>query len=278
MDNKIGINQLVAVELFSKIIPQIMDWDLSPIEGVGYYRKIQHYGHIELKMYITEGIYTQPEIIWNIEEYQIPKEPIREVINKHLSFFYNFLVSIKGNRLNLKIEITNGSFHPVDSGRWGFPNATICALINCFDKDFNNLGGATKYTEIKNLQTYALNELRSKAATFPDEVIFNSLKDLGLNQIIRNILSTKNLTSLNHYINKVSLVTNQDFFDYLVKDIPQEVIENLKTVNIISKYNSLTNIGLAHIALILKNERLLRTLNIKNLDSLYGYYDISFMS
>lgn len=276
MEYKVAPRRLSGVELLNKIIPQITDWDFEVLEGVGYYRKGEHYGHVELKIYATKELQSFTKIIWNIEEHQIP-EDIRNKIKIQLEFFYNLLISLKGCYLNLTIEINNGSFHPIDSYRYGFSYATIYALIDCFDESFNWIGD-TKKTIIKDLQNRALERLKYETISFSNEIIINSLKNIGVNNVIRNIVLAKNHLMLDHYIQRFGSLENREMFTrFLLEDVSDEAIENLKGIDIISQHNILTNIGLAHVALILKQKRIFNLLDIKDLKSLHGYYDISFI-
>ncbi len=136
-NNELVFNNLYGLEIISEIIPKIIEWDLFPVQGIGYYQKGDHFGHLELKIYIQENS-GSGLIIWSVEEYKIHTD-VKPLIYSYLSFLLNLLKAVKG-RLNnsIVIEVTDGSFHPVDSWKWGFIYATVYAFIDCFDKEISN--------------------------------------------------------------------------------------------------------------------------------------------
>ena len=69
-NNELVFNNLYGLEIISEIIPKIIEWDLFPVQGIGYYQKGDHFGHLELKIYIQENS-GSGLIIWSVEEYKI---------------------------------------------------------------------------------------------------------------------------------------------------------------------------------------------------------------
>lgn len=143
-----------GVELLNKVTEKIKNWDLSSLVGVGYYYKHEKYGHVEIKISISDDCKGN-NIIWNVSEEMIP-EFIRNSINESLTFFCNLILILK-NQLEGKIifEVSNGSNHPVDSNIAGFQNASVYAFGNCFDKDFAPMTDIYKL-DSKNRQKDAL--------------------------------------------------------------------------------------------------------------------------
>jgi|GEM_PF-6946444 len=148
------LKKIRGVELLNKVTEKIKNWDLSSLVGAGYYYKYEKYGHIEIKISISDDCKGN-NIIWNVSEEMIP-EFIKNSVNESLTFFCNLILILK-NQLEGKIifEVSNGSNHPVDSNMAGFQNASVYAFGNCFDKDFAPMTDIDKL-DSKNRQKDAL--------------------------------------------------------------------------------------------------------------------------
>lgn len=126
-----------STELYN-INSRIKDWDYSEINGVGFYQKYTgHYGHIEIKISKSEDLHSH-QLINNLNENQLPTIYLNEVINC-LNFLISYIPGIKGERINLKFEIIDGSFHITESKRTDFQVATFYSIIDCFDKSIRQI-------------------------------------------------------------------------------------------------------------------------------------------
>ena len=275
MPGPVHLNKLHPVNIYSDIIDEIRDWDTdAPLNGIGYFKKTEQFGHIEITISKTD--YFTDTIKWSVPEGDIPQSGILDKIVNQIDFFSNFISAIKVNSTkSLVFEITNITYHATDSWRFAFSYATAHALKNCFDKDFTNLTQADKDLIVR-FKEQTISQNKHKARSFSSEEIITSLKDIGLNDIVRTIVGGINIMMLEYNIEprymKLPVLT-----ELFLRKVSLEVLSNLKTVNIISKYDELTDIGIAHIAVILKNRAAFISLNIKDLTALYGYYDIGFM-
>lgn len=116
---------------FHEINQKIIDWNYSDLEGEGFYYKhfSGRYGHVKLKISKIEN--SEKIIIeWN-DNAKIPEE-YRGAILKTLGFFISYIEGLKGKQQSLKIEITDGSYHAVDSRNLAYEIATLFALHDCF--------------------------------------------------------------------------------------------------------------------------------------------------
>ncbi len=126
---------LTDSQYFFKINQQLHNWDLSPVEGRGLFADgMRFYGHIQLKIYRSSD--SNSKMIWNLTREQLPDEwQAKPGVVKTLEFFVSYLKGISGESIPLTFEITDGSYHPVDSQYRAYVRATIYALVDCFDKN-----------------------------------------------------------------------------------------------------------------------------------------------
>lgn len=134
MDDKIYLRNEFPYSIELKNInSKLIDWHYDEVTGKGFYQKYTgHYGHIQLTISKSEDLYSH-QLINNLNENQMPLAYINEVI-KSLNFFIAYIQGIKGERVNLKFEITDGSFHIVDSRPKDFQIVTFYAIVDCFNK------------------------------------------------------------------------------------------------------------------------------------------------
>lgn len=120
---------------FESIEQKLLEWNLKSVYGRGLYVKYTgKYGHIELEI-SKQFNEKKNEIIWNIPDSKIKNDidykPHSEVI---LNEFFNYFYELRGDKNLIKIEIQDGSYHPVDSQGKHYKIATMYALVDCFDK------------------------------------------------------------------------------------------------------------------------------------------------
>jgi len=265
------IRKLVSVNLYSGIIDQIKDWDTSqPVNGVGFYKKIEKYGHVELTICEAADTFKSSIINWNIPEEYLPDGYIREQIFQQIDFFANLVFAVKGkSSAGLVFDITNGSF--TNRERHAFHMATTYALLNCFDKEATQLTHADK-TYITRMQQEGIAEVRRMAKGLPQNEFFDNLKDTKLNYNILAAVQFVDKTLLYKCWQKGDYkLLNDAFINNLEPQILQYFIDN----KIITKYKDLTDAGLAHIALLWNNLEFFTSLGIYDLSPLYGYYEIA---
>lgn len=153
------IKKIYDVEMFNIINSKVIEWDYRLVVGESLYSRTEKYAHIGIKIYPSDS-YTN-EIIWNVDETDIPESFFPE-IETVISFFSNYLTSLKGKREPaLNFEVFEGSFTP-DSYRNAFAYATIRALINCFDKSIFSIAENQK-DRIKNNKANAITILKHSA-------------------------------------------------------------------------------------------------------------------
>ena len=113
----------------------IKKWDFETVKGIGLYKKYTgHYSHIEMDISKSVDKYRGNKIKYIIDERLLPKE-FRIEVEKSLSFFIGYLKAIKEGEIALEFNITDGSYHPVDSRAIDFQMATFLALASCFGKN-----------------------------------------------------------------------------------------------------------------------------------------------
>lgn len=124
--------------LLHKVNAKILEWDLEPLVGKALYSKHHSAGYLELKMYFDkQNEYSKNEIIWNIPDYPIAVETInyKLEIQEGLSAFIKYMSALRGESMYLTFEINDIAFDITSTMKRPFENATIYALISCFDKE-----------------------------------------------------------------------------------------------------------------------------------------------
>lgn len=270
MGNISTFNLSSGAVVLSDITDTIKAWDYEPVSGIGFYRKHDRYGHIEIIITTHNDYYDS--IAWQIDEHHIPLQH-REQIESRFIFFINYLRAIKGTISPcITISIINGSYHPINSDIRAYDMAIFYAIRNCFDKEFGKLIPAHEIF-LKSMQQDRLQLCKYNATKFSEKQILESLKDLGLNNILKAILNNHNRMIIENHAERFST----GLAAIITDNASEEVLENLRLGHIISKYNDITYIGWAHIGVIVKKREMLNKLGIRNLSSVKGYYDISFM-
>lgn len=247
------MNQIYGAEYLKVVTNQIIDWHYEPVKGVGVLSKIEKYAHVEISIY-TADYYTDT-IKWSTNEESIPNNFHQEISNV-LIFFGNYLTALKGRReKNLVFEVIDGSFNN-DSGRHAFTYATVRSLVDCFDKKIFEIT-PSQFERINSAKNNGLNTIKHWAKYFSEDQIIESLQDEDLTSQIRKTLSNEDLQNLKSI---VQLTQAQEI-------IANKLLNNEAFVskNIITKYGDLTNIGLAHIAIIVKNKAAFPYVGVFNL-------------
>ena len=140
MDNE-NVIPSSCVTLLKQVSERIVRWDFSPVTGYGMFRKHHSYAHIEIKMYKSvETKFNESQIIWNVPTENIPKDlDYKSGVRKSITFFLNFLSTLKGENNNIVFEINDASYHVIDTSKiYDYEYATIYAIIDCFDKTILN--------------------------------------------------------------------------------------------------------------------------------------------
>lgn len=231
---------------------KILNWDLSLVEGKGLIYKVtgsDKYAHIELFIQKSDNDYSS-EVIWDMTENLIPYNfGHRTFIEDTLEFFTNYVSGIKGETIHLKFQITNISFHVVDTSPLHFIEATMRALINCFDNTLFTFNADL----VKRISEQSLDYLRTNKEWFLKNEIIESLRNQEISEILSKIFDRKNIDIMmlngrlfNNYIsecfqNRKILLQNND-------------LELLKKNNVVDERENITDIGKAHVAKILDDK------------------------
>lgn len=140
MNDKVFLRNefLYSVEL-NKINENLIDWDYSEVYGEACYKKYTgHFGFVKIKISKVEGEFPTHQLVNNLSEKELPI-PFLNEITKSLNFFIAYLRGIKGERIELKIEIIDATYHIVDSRHTDFQVATFYAICNCFNKTLRKI-------------------------------------------------------------------------------------------------------------------------------------------
>lgn len=236
------MNQIFGAEYLKIVTNQINDWKYEPVKGIGVFSKAERYAHIEISIHTTD--YYTDKIEWSITEESIPNDFHQEISNV-LMFFSNYLTALKGRReKNLVFEVIDGSFNN-DSGRHAFTYATVKSLVGCFDKKIFEVT-PSQLERILFAKNNGLETIRHWAKFFSENQIIESLQDEDLTSQIKKTLSEEDFQKLKSIVQltQAQEITAGKFLDN------EAFIEK----NIITKYGHLTDIGLTHIAVIVKNK------------------------
>lgn len=122
-------------KVFDKSLNQIYDWNYNDVIGENLYKKYTgHYAFVKLK--ISKNTDTlNHEFINKLTLTELPLEFVNEIKNT-LFDFIAFLKQLKNDVPFLKIEIIDGTYHPIDSKKSSFKIATCNAIKNAFDRSY----------------------------------------------------------------------------------------------------------------------------------------------
>lgn len=248
--SSIKINYL-AKSLFH-INEKILNWDLSLLEGKGLIAKFSgsdRYAHIELAIQKSDNDYSS-EVVWDISENLIPHNfGHKPFIESTLEFFMNYVSGIKGETIHLKFQITNISFHLIDTSPRHFVEATMRAIIDCFDD--------TIFTFNEDLAIRISNQtlyhLRNSKIWFLKNEIIESLKKEEISKILSKIFDRDNID--------IRMLNGICFNNYISECFKnrKELLQNselllLKKNNAVNENGGITDIGKAHVAKILDDK------------------------
>ncbi|SHG31141.1 hypothetical protein [Pedobacter caeni] len=235
------------IEYLQEVTTEIQDWDYGLVQGMGVFSTSERYAHIELKVY-TRDHYTD-QIIWNVKEEYIPADlsDFRDEIEEVLTFFGNYLYALKGRReKKLVYEVIDGSFCP-DTCMRSFVRATARALVNCFNKERFKPSPAD-LNRIRNSQANGLELLKSFLTHASQEEVVASLKNVSLTVDFKALFTENELFLINENLyNSIEILKK--------KEISQEAY--FKKHKLITKYGDISQIGMAHLVLILNRKDLL---------------------
>lgn len=234
-------------DVLGKINHLIQAWELTSLQGKGLVARFNGgrsgYAHIELT--ISQGMEYTSEVIWNVNEHQIPFNFGHiPVVESALSFFSNYVSGIKGERVTLQFEITNIGIHIIDTQAKHFFEATMKALISCFDPDifiFNsNLANRISGNSVEYSRQYKTSFLKSE--------ILDSFKIKEISEILSKIFNEDNVD--------VRMLNGLHFNTYIDESFEiRKVLLNENDMNILRTNNAIndriTDIGKANIAKIL---------------------------
>lgn len=248
---RLNINYL-AKGLFH-INEKILNWDLSLVEGKGLIHKTSgsdRYAHIELFIQKSDNDYSS-EVIWDMTDNLIPYNlGHRPFVENTLEFFTNYVAGIKGETIFLKFQITNISFHTVDTSPIHFVEATMRALINCFD---DTLFPFFNVDLVKRISEESLDYLRTNKEWFLKNEIIESLRNHEISDILSKIFNRKNID--------IRMLNGRLFNNYISECFQNRkvLLQNselllLKKNNAVNENEDITDIGKAHVAKILDDE------------------------
>mgnify|MGYP006367655171 CR=1 FL=1 len=144
---------------FYNINQNIINWNYNEVIGEGFYQKYtDNFAFVKIKISKNEKKDSH-EFINNLTDEEMPIEFSNEII-KALNFFISYLHGIKGERINLKIELIDGTYHVVDSRTKDFQIATFQAICNCFNKGLRQISESEK-------KMIEICKLRNKKDYFP---------------------------------------------------------------------------------------------------------------
>lgn len=245
----IKIEQPHYIQYFGKITLQLTDWDLQPVAGEGaLIHYTGKYGHIGIKIY--EGNESGSKLIWNTDRTIFPFDIllVQEIV-KFTECFCNYLSIVKGKSTMLTFEITDGSFHPIESRDKFYGLATLYAIINCFDKEYNPISDSQK-SLIARLKSEGIVYRPVAFGHYTEKEVFDSIRKVGLRQRIKGKMAFRPKYSSMPFVPEdfKQAYCSGDFLHLTERDATY-FLEN----NIVNHNGTLTNIGLAHVALAYEN-------------------------
>lgn len=138
MEKEILSVDTFTISLFEQINNDLIQWNLNAVEGRGMFIKHHRYAHVDIRMYNSEEENHQNYIRWNFPDENIQKGiDYKTGIETSLIFFTKYLSGLRGKQVYLTFEITDASYHPVDTrGSYDYEIATLYAIFSCFNKQF----------------------------------------------------------------------------------------------------------------------------------------------
>ncbi|SHE79811.1 hypothetical protein [Pedobacter caeni] len=242
-------NKLYSVEALSHITQQLIDWDFQPVTGIGLYTKIERYAHLEIKLYLSDSY--DSRVIWNTDETYFPYDiRIGKAIEKYLLFFTNYLSALKGKSVQLIFEITDGTYHLVDSDDKTYGYAVLYALVDCFDKTYYK-PDELKIARIAGIKAEARAFFKSQGTRFTVEELRRSLENIALTRSVKELIHDLSHEELSLYLE----TCDQYRLNLRIKPkLSEEKIAWFKAHKVIVGYNcTLSYIGLWHIAVASRN-------------------------
>ncbi|WP_299716285.1 hypothetical protein [uncultured Tenacibaculum sp.] len=124
---------------FSSIREKVLDWNLETLNGTGYSRNgHENFAFFEVK--IIKSDTKESNMLWKVNPELFPSKLFEEsekYILRSSNLFLNYIKIIKGENINLNIEIINALYSPVDRFYRASFQAMNKALINCFDNELS---------------------------------------------------------------------------------------------------------------------------------------------
>lgn len=263
-------NKLYNIQELRHIMPQLLNWDLQPVTGRAIYTKIERYAHLEIKLYPSDSY--DNRVIWNTDQTYFPYDiGISKTIEEYLLFFSNYLSALKGNNIKLIFEITDGTFHLVDSDSRTYGYAALYALIDCFDKSYNSIN-EFKIERIARIKAEAPAYFKSAGMHFTIEELFQSLENIALTSSVKELVSHISDEELSLYLEQYS----QNRLNARIKPkLSEEKITWFNKYKVLSRYGHLSQIGFWHIAIARRNGYFFsRYFGISNNPELKKYMDM----
>jgi hypothetical protein len=238
-------NELYLIQELSHITQQLIAWDFQPVTGIGVYTKTERYAHLEIKLYPSDSY--DSRIIWNTDETYFPYDiGINKAIEKQLLFLTNYVSVLKGENVKLIFEITDGTFHVVDSACKTYSFAIVYALIDCFDKTYQKINEIT-LARMAKIKAEAPAFFKSEGTLFTIEELFQSLENVTLTRSVKELINDIPDEELSHYLENC----DQYRLNLRIKQkLSEENIPWLKEHKVLSRHGELSYIGLWHIAII----------------------------
>lgn len=247
---KNSLKNYYHADVLGKINQKIKDWKLEPLLGRGLVSRLNGgrcaYAHIELSIIKGDEKHSS-SVIWSTTEHQIPYNfghvPI---VEEALTFFSNYISGIKGERISLAFEITYIGIHIIDTEARNFKEATMKALIDCFDKEIFifNKGQAER------ISSNSSEFFKSHKMFFPKSEILESLRIKEISEILGKIFSRDNVD--------VRMFNGMHFNTYVEESFAiRKALLNESELLVLRKHfavnesDQITDIGKANIARII---------------------------
>jgi hypothetical protein len=126
----------------STITQQLMDWDYSEVSGSGRYRGHDRFALLEISISKNDNpnsnLYSdQNVLVWSVDPSSFPDD-IKEMGLPSLKQLGTFLLyhiqAIKGERVQLRMEIKRAGFGLTDDWGRACCRAMCRAIVSCFDE------------------------------------------------------------------------------------------------------------------------------------------------
>ena len=133
-------SDLFVYSLVNSVNEKIKAWGREPLSGKGLYYKHHSIAYLALRMYPSpEAELVRTRVIWNISDYPIVKvhPDYKADIEQNILFFVRYMAALRGEVIQLTIEINEVAFDETSTRHHPLRPATIYALVNCFGHELS---------------------------------------------------------------------------------------------------------------------------------------------